>query len=116
VELTPQVKNQIAQFQNLQQQLQAVGTQKYQLEIQLNELQRTLKELDSIEDDAPIYKSIGSLLVKARDKDSVKAELDEKKETTELRVKSLERQENSLKEKYTALQEQISQAVKGTGG
>ena len=43
--ISPQLQNQIAQFQQLQQQLQAVTSQKIQMEAQVKEIERTMEEL-----------------------------------------------------------------------
>ena len=51
------------------------------------------------------------LLVKAEDKESVEKELNEKKETFDIRIKALDRQEKHLMEKYQALQQELSQAI-----
>ena len=50
-------------------------------------------------------------MIKVEDLDALKMDLDESIETMEVRIGSLERQENSLKEKYTALQETINKAM-----
>lgn len=110
-ELSPKVQNQIAQFQQLQQQLQAVLNQKFQMDAQLKEMQRTTEELGKSPEDAVIYKSIGSLLIKAENKESVIKEIEEDKETLEIRVKTLERQEKSLKDRYQVLQDQLNKAL-----
>jgi prefoldin beta subunit len=110
-ELSPKVQNQIAQFQQLQQQLQAVLNQKFQMDAQLKEMQRTSEELGKAPEDVVIYKSIGSLMIRAENKESVLKEIDEGKETMEIRVKALERQEKSLKERYQVLQDQLNKAL-----
>lgn len=109
-ELSPKVQNQIAQFQQLQQQLQALVSQKYQMDIQLKEMQRTVEELNKAPADVTVYKSVGSLLIKAQGKDELLKEIEEGKETMEIRVKSLDRQEKTLRDRYQQLQEQISKA------
>lgn len=114
-EISPKIQNMIAQFQQLQQQLQAVLTQKLQMEAQLKEIERTLEELGKVPDETPIYKNVGSLLIKAPDKGGVVKELEESKETLEIRVKTLDRQEKQMRERYQNLQEQISQALGGGG-
>ena len=81
MELPPQVRDQLVQYQQIQQQLQGVATQRFQLESKLGELDRTLEELEKVKDDAQIYKGIGSILVQVEGKESVKSELVEKKET-----------------------------------
>jgi prefoldin beta subunit len=110
-ELSPKVQNQIAQFQQLQQQLQAVLNQKFQMDAQLKEMQRTSEELGKSPEDVVIYKSVGSLMIRAESKESVLKEIDEDKETMEIRVKTLERQEKSLKDRYQVLQDQLNKAL-----
>ncbi|UCE73138.1 MAG: prefoldin subunit beta [Methanomassiliicoccales archaeon] len=110
-EMSAQLQNKIAQFQHIQQQIQVLSSQKFQLEAQLRETERALSELDKISEDTPVYKSVGSLLVKAEDKEGVEKELNEKKETIDIRIKALDRQEKHLVEKYQALQQELSAAL-----
>ena len=109
--VSPQVQNQIAQFQQLQQQLQAVLTQKLQMDAQVREMTRTVEELGKAPQDAVIYKNAGSLMIKADGKESVLKDLEESKETLEIRLKGVERQEKALREKYQTMQEQINRAI-----
>ncbi len=113
-ELSPKIQNQIAQFQQMQQQLQAVLNQKFQMEAQLREMQRTVVELNKAPEDVPVYKSVGALLIKAENKAAVLKEIEDDKETLEVRVKTLDRQEKFLREKYQSLQDQLQKAL-GTG-
>lgn len=110
-ELSPQIQNQIAQFQQLQQQLQLITTQRYQLETKLNEITNTLEELKNLSKKTPVYKSIGSLLIKAEDKEALKKELDEQKESIEIRVKTLKRQEEQLGKRHEDLKQRLSEAL-----
>jgi len=112
-EISPQLQNQIAQYQQLQQQLQVLASQRVQLEAKLREIDGTLEELNKISNDAPIYKSIGMLLVRQDDREALKKELEEHKETLTIRVKSLQKQEKSLAERYEALGEKIQAALGG---
>jgi len=107
--ISPQLQNQIAQFQQTQQQLQAVSTQKMQFEAQKREMERTSAELEKATGD--VYKGAGALLIKVEDKAKLKAELDESLETMDVRIRGLERQEKSLREKYESLQETINKAM-----
>ena len=68
--ISPQLQNQITQFQQVQQQLQAVTTQKMQYDAQKRELARTLEELTA--STGAVYKSSGSLLIKVEDKEALK--------------------------------------------
>ncbi len=114
-EISPQLQNQINQFRQLQQQLQVVTAQRVQLETRLKELEVTLEELQKADDEAPIYKSIGSLLIRAKDREEVRKELEDQKETLAIRVKTLEKQEKTLADRYERMQQQITQALGGTG-
>ena len=79
-ELPPQIQNQVAQLQQLQQQAQALAVQRSQLELALNEAKQTLAELDKLDEKAVIFKTVGTILVRSN-KDQVNGELTEKKET-----------------------------------
>ena len=88
-DLSPKVQNQIAQFQQLQQQLQAVLNQKFQMDAQVKEMARTTEELNKSPEDVVIYKSIGALLIKVDSKETILKDIEESKETMEVRLKSL---------------------------
>ncbi len=113
-EISPQLQNQIAQYQQLQQQLQLLAQQRLQLEAKLREIDGTLEELGKITGETQVYKSIGMLLVRQDDRESLKKELDDHKETLTVRVKSIQKQEKSLSERYEQLGEKI-QAALGSG-
>ena len=113
-EISAQLQNKIQQFQHLQQQIQVLSSQKFQLEAQLRETERALEELTKLSGETPIYKSVGSLLVRAEDKEGVEKELNEKKETIDIRIKAMDRQEKQLVEKYQELQKELSTAISAT--
>lgn len=107
--ISPQLQNQITQFQQIQQQLQAVSSQRIQMDAQKREFVRTLDEL--AKSSGSVYKNVGSILIKVDDKDALKKEIKESIEMVDVRISSFERQESSLKEKYQALQETINTAM-----
>ncbi|HYM38701.1 MAG TPA: prefoldin subunit beta [Thermoplasmata archaeon] len=115
-EISPQLQNQIAQYQQLQQQLQLLAQQRLQLEAKLREIEGTLEELNKLTGETPIYKSIGMLLVRQDDREALKKELEDHKETLTVRVKSIQKQEKSLSERYEQLGEKIQAALGGTPG
>ena len=80
----------------------------------LRESEAALDELEKIEADETIYKSVGELLIKAK-RDTVKTDLAEKKETFSLRVKTLERQEERIVKRAQELQNQIQAALGAEG-
>lgn len=112
-EISPQMQNQIAQYQQLQQQLQVLATQRVQLEAKLREIELTLKELEKIGPETTVYKSIGTILVRAEDRESLKKELEDHKETISIRVKSIQKQEKSLGDRFEQLHQKITEALGG---
>jgi prefoldin beta subunit len=62
-----------------------------------------------------VYKSIGTLLIRADNKKELQKELDEHKETIGVRVKTLKKQENTLSERYQSLGEKLNEALQGGG-
>ncbi len=110
-DLPPQVQNQLRQLQQLQQQLELTIQQRMQIDIKLKETENALEELNKLEENAPIYKNIGNLIIKA-DREKLIKELQEDKETLEIRKKSLEGQESKLKEKIEELQSKLQEALK----
>lgn len=110
-QLPPQIQNQLAQLQELQQQAQVVVAQRQQLEVQVREVERTLEELAKVPADAPVYRSVGSILARTADRAALEAELTDQKETTTVRLESAKRQEQRLRERVTALQTELQAAL-----
>ncbi len=109
--LPPKVQNQIAQFQQLAQQIQMITSQKLQLDAQVRELGKAIDELEKAADDAVVFRSVGSLMIQAKDKGGLVTELKDQKETLEVRVKTLDKQDKHLRERHQSLQQQITQAL-----
>ncbi len=109
-ELPPQIKNQLAQMQQIQQQAQAIIAQKNQVEITLKETELALEELEKLDTDAVVYRAIGDLLIKT-ERDKTKEFLKEKKDTLDLRLQTLARQEERAQKRFQQLQEQLKQAI-----
>ncbi len=89
--------------------------QRLQMELKVREVSHTLEELKAVPEDAVVYRPIGGLMVKAKGRKEVEDLLTEEKETAEVRLKAVERQENHLKERYTTLQQELSQALQAAG-
>ena len=114
-QLPPQIQQRLLRLQQLQQNLQGVMAQKQQLSLQLTETENAVNELDKLEDDAIVYKSIGALLVKA-EKAKVSTELTERKELVKMRVDVLAKQEERLKTQVKELQEKLQQDLRPVSG
>jgi prefoldin beta subunit len=109
-ELPPQVQNQIAQLQQLQQQAQALLSQKSQIEMIIRETESAVKELEASSEDAVIYKSVGAVLFKA-DRAKLIEEFKDKKEVLDLRLKTLAKQEERIQKRFGQLQDQLKTSL-----
>jgi prefoldin beta subunit len=74
------------------QQLMYLSQQKQQLQVQVNVLDSTVKELENTKE-TKVYKGVGNIFI-LKDKADVIKETKETKETVELRLKTVEKQEN----------------------
>ncbi len=112
-EISDELKNKIAQFQTMQQQLQMIAVQKQQLTLDKSEAEAAQEELKKAKGD--VYKNVGPLLVKA-DKTSLKKELKEGLESSSNRISMLEKQEQKLALKAQELQKDLQTGLKGLQG
>jgi prefoldin beta subunit len=110
-ELPPQVQEELVRLQQLQQTLQAVVSQKQQLEMDMTETDRALTELEKVTGETPVYKSVGSILVKA-DKQALLSELKERKELLNTRVTVLGRQEERTRERVKDIQQKLQEKLR----
>lgn len=98
----------ISQLQLLEQNVQNFLMQRQQFQAQLSEIESALSEL---KDAKQSYKIVGNIMV-----DSSKADLEKdlkrKKEVIELRIKNIEKQEGSIKEKQKKIQEEVLSNIK----
>ena len=115
VALPAKLQNDLKQFQRLQQELASVQQQRLQLDLRLREIGHTVDELKTVPEEATVYRPIGSLMVRAKSRKEVEDLLAEEKETLEVRQKAVERQENHLKERYTSMQQDLSQQLQAAG-
>jgi prefoldin beta subunit len=112
--ISPKVQNQLGMLQQIQQQLQTILQQKAQYEMAVREAKRAQEEISDEAEDAVMYMSVGTVMMQKK-KDVVIANLTEKVESLELRIKSLEKQEKMLQGKFEQLQEQIKAALESKG-
>lgn len=110
--LPPAAQQLLLQMQTFQQQYQAAAMQKEGLMLQKLELDKALEELAKTKDGEEVYKAVGPILVKSTKAELVK-ELGEKKETAELRLKSIDKQEEKLKEKLKETQDKLQALLSG---
>ena len=115
-EISQQMQDQIGRLQQLQSQLQLIQQQRYQVEARLKEIDEALEELEKATEKTPIYKSVGSILIKSEGKESVISELKSNKESLDIRRNTLNKQEGRTREKLTELQSKVQNSMNLSGG
>ena len=105
------LREQLARYDQTQQNLQAVLAQKQQVELELGETEKALEEQRKAAHKEEEYKFAGNLLVRVKKGDVVK-ELGEKKELANTRKMVLAKQETRFRESLKDLQTKIADAVK----
>jgi prefoldin beta subunit len=110
-QLPPQLRDQLNQYQRLQQQLQVIVQQRAQTEARTKELEKASGALTEAADDAPIYRMVGAFLIRTKGKSHVLKDITDDAETQGVRIKNLERQEARLKEQLNELQSKIQNAL-----
>lgn len=103
-----ETEQKISQLQLFEQSMQNLMMQKQQFQMQLSEIDSALKELENV---GEAHKIVGNILVLTK-KEDLKKELKEKKDVTELRIKTLDKQETQIKEKASKLQEEVLKEIK----
>ena len=104
-----ETQNKIAQLQMLEQNIQNFSMQKQTMQTQLIEVDNALEELEKSKGN--VYKIIGTVMI-ASEKENLKKDLDSKKEIILIKIKSIEKQENQLREKAAKLQEEVLKEIK----
>jgi len=111
-DMSQQVQDQINRLQQLRTSLQMIIQQNQQIEIKLKEVEEALDELNKTSPKTPIYKSIGSVLIKSNSKNDVINELKSTKESLTLRKDTLNKQEGRTREKLNELQSKVQNTLK----
>ncbi|TKJ17076.1 prefoldin subunit beta [Candidatus Woesearchaeota archaeon B3_Woes] len=98
----------IEQLQLLEQNLQSFLVQKQQFQMQLSEV---TSALENIKDSNKTYKIVANVMIDAK-KEDLEKDLNQKKEMLEIRLKNLEKQETSIRDKSQKLQKEVLGAMK----
>jgi len=114
IKITPEAQQMLMDLQTFQQQMQTVMIQKESLNVQNIEIDKALEELKKTTTE-DVYKAVGPILIKSTKKELEK-ELSEKKETLDLRLKSLQKQEERLKERLKSSQGKFEEFLKNQEG
>ena len=116
-QIPPMVQEQLAKFQQTQQNFQSIIMQKQQLESEKLETEKALEELKKASDDELVFKHAGTIMIKSNKKDLIE-ELEEQAELAKTKasilVKQEERLKTTLKEQETKIQEMIQNTSTNT--
>jgi len=105
--MNSETEQKIKRLQLFEQNMQTLAAQKQQFQSQLSELEAAENELSGVKD---AYKMVGNIMVACKQETLVK-ELSEKQEMLSLRIKALEKQESSVKDKAKELQKEVMGAM-----
>ncbi len=104
-EIQNKLQEQIMQLQVLQQRLQTFSSQLQEVQIEKLEIENALAEIKPT--DKTVFKIFGSLMIE-KSASEVKKNLKERKEELDIRVKSIEKQEKSTRQKIEQLQADLT--------
>ena len=104
-----QIQEKIMQLQYLEQSHQQILLQKQTIQQQLMEIESALEELNK--KPKQTFKVIGGIMVEAAGGELQK-DLNSKKEIAELKIKSIEKQEEKIKKETKKIQEELLSNMK----
>jgi prefoldin beta subunit len=107
--ISKDTQEKIMQLQMLQQRLQVFASQKQQFQLENIEVENALSE--SKKTKKPIYSLIGNIMIEKNSSD-VKNELESKKKELDIKIKSLENQENKIKSNAEDIQKEVTKLLK----
>jgi prefoldin beta subunit len=91
------------EFEELRQRLQVETTQKQTLQLQYNELKRTIEEVEKTQDGSDLFQLSGQILIK-KGKAEILKDLKEKSEIIDFRLKSSSKSIEELTGKLQSMQ------------
>lgn len=97
-------KNPMQEMQMLEQNLQNILMQKQSFQMEFSETQSSLKEIKEAKGD--VFKVIGQLMIKT-DKTKMEEELTNKEKIIDLKIQTLEKQEEKLSEKLSKIRDEM---------
>jgi prefoldin beta subunit len=109
MEINKKLQDKIQELQLAEQNLQNFLLQKQTFQLELNETNSAIEEAKKSKGE--IYKIVGQIMIKTSEEEVTK-ESQEKKSILDLRLKSIEKQENILKEKMEKLRKEIEDSLR----
>jgi len=109
MEIDEKTKEKIQEIQILEQNLHNLLLQKQAFQMELNETENALSEIEKTKED--VFKIISNLMIKT-DKSKLKEELNRKKDLLNLRLKSIDSQENEFSSQLEDLRKEVMKKFK----
>ena len=97
------------EFEELRQRLQVETTQKQTMQLQYNELKRTIEEVEKTKDGMDLFQLSGQILIK-KDKDEILKDLKDKSEIIDFRLKSSSKSIDELTNKLQSMQDSLKKS------
>ena len=101
--LSKETREKIEKLQGMEQNMQNFLLQKQRLNSILAEIGSALSELGTSKES---YKIVGNCMF-LKDKESLKTELSDKKESISIRMQSIEKQEKKMREEMESIQSEV---------
>ena len=105
MDVPKEVQDKLAQFQNLQNQLQVITLQKQQFMLQNTDLENAKKEVEQTEDEK-LYRMVGPILIETS-KDAGLKYIKDDKDAAEAKIMVMEKQEKKLVEKLNEMRGEL---------
>lgn len=99
----------VGQYQHYQQQMQSIMIQRDTMQLQLFEVNKALEELAKTKNEKA-YKITGQIMV-IKPVEEIKVELTQQKEALEIKIKSMENNEQKVTQKLKELEAQLKKMV-----
>jgi len=109
MDIDKETQEQIRELQSLEQNLQSLLMQKQAFQMELSETENALSEISKTSSE--VYKMIGQIMIKS-DREKIDKELKQKKDIINLRLKSIDKQEQELEKRGEELKEVVMKKLK----
>jgi len=110
--MNEETKQQIQELQALEQNINNLIAQKQQFQAQNIEIENALSQIEQTD---KVFMILGNIMV-ASTKSKVKKDLDSKKEILDLRLKTIDKQEEKLRKKASELQHIVLRKMSDKNG
>lgn len=111
-QVPPWLQEHIQQFQEAQQNLHMIQAQKQQLDLERIESEKALEELKAADDERPVYKHAGLILIRST-KAALLEEIEERKALAATRAQVFAKQEARIKDVLKEKEAQIQSMIQG---